>query len=245
MTGLVCANAVGGKLPLLVIGKSAKPRCFKGVQNLPCTYRSQNKSWMDSALFTEWLTTLDRKFSARNKSVLLLVDNCSAHPEVQDLKSINLQFLPPNTTSKLQPMDQGIIRSLKAHYRNHLIRRYISHYDENNKTLPKISVLDAMTMVAKAWEAVTEATIVNCFRHSGISSDSQTKAINDSDDPFAELAKSLSELREFGEDFVPESIRAEDFLDMDNDVSNTSSAMITYDELLAAISDQKEYFLGD
>jgi hypothetical protein len=40
---------------------------------------------------------------------LLYVDNCSAHPSIDNLKSINLQFLPPNTTSKLQPMDQGIM----------------------------------------------------------------------------------------------------------------------------------------
>ena len=62
LTGLAAANATGEKLPMFVIGKSAKPRCFKNVKNLPCRYRSQNKSWMDGNLFTEWVRQLDNKF---------------------------------------------------------------------------------------------------------------------------------------------------------------------------------------
>ena len=53
LTGMAAANAVGEKLPMFVIGKSARPRCFAGVRNLPCRYQSQKKSWMDSALFEE------------------------------------------------------------------------------------------------------------------------------------------------------------------------------------------------
>ena len=32
LTGLAGANATGKKLPMFVIGKSAKPRCFKNVK---------------------------------------------------------------------------------------------------------------------------------------------------------------------------------------------------------------------
>lgn len=38
------------------------------------------------------------------------------------LKNITLNFLPPNTTSLLQPMDQGIINNLKIKYRQRLIK---------------------------------------------------------------------------------------------------------------------------
>ena len=62
LTGLAAGNAVGDKLPMLVIGKSKKPRCFKGVRNFPCRYRSQKKSWMDGTLFEEWVREQDRKF---------------------------------------------------------------------------------------------------------------------------------------------------------------------------------------
>ena len=51
LTGMAASNALGE----FVIGKSASPRCFKYVRNLPCRYRSQKKAWMDGTLYEEWL----------------------------------------------------------------------------------------------------------------------------------------------------------------------------------------------
>ena len=45
----------------------------------------------------------------QERKLVMIVDNCPAHAEVSGLKAINLQFLPPNTTSCTQPMDQGVI----------------------------------------------------------------------------------------------------------------------------------------
>lgn len=46
ITVLVGANMTGTeKLPLLVIGKSANPRCFKN-KNIPMKYEHNQKSWM-------------------------------------------------------------------------------------------------------------------------------------------------------------------------------------------------------
>ena len=136
-TGLAAGSATGEKLPLFVIGKSAKPRCFNGVKNLPCRYRSQKKSWMDGDLFIEWVKEIDRKFAAQDRKVALIIDNCPAHPTVEGLNAIELIFLPPNTTSKTQPMDQGVIRSLKAYYRHSLIKRFITSIDACSSTFLK------------------------------------------------------------------------------------------------------------
>ena len=75
LTGLAAA-VTGEKLPMFVIGKSAKPRCFKNVTNLPCRCRSQNKSWMDGNLFTEWVRQLDNKFVAEGRKIVLIIDSC-------------------------------------------------------------------------------------------------------------------------------------------------------------------------
>ena len=115
--GMAAASAAR-KLPIFVISKSAKPRCFKNVKSLPFRYRSQVKSWMNSFFFDEWLNELDKMFEKENRNVILVVDNCPAHPIIEGLKAVELVFLPPNTTSKTQPMDQGVIRSLKAKYHN-------------------------------------------------------------------------------------------------------------------------------
>ena len=45
----------------------------------------------------------------------MFVDNCSSHPDIE-ASDIKLVFLPPNTTSKLQPMDGGVIQAVKTNY---------------------------------------------------------------------------------------------------------------------------------
>ena len=134
LTGLTAANAVGEKLPLFVIGISKKPRYFKHIKHLPCRYRSQKKSWMDSILFEEWVREVDRRFTKEGRKIVLLVDDCPAHPSIDNLVSTELIFLPPNTTSKLQPMDQGVIRSLKAHYKTMTIKRLIEAIEKKKTT---------------------------------------------------------------------------------------------------------------
>ena len=49
--------------------------------------------------------------------MLLLVDNVSSHnPELKDkFSNIKVVFLPTNTTSRLQPLDAGIIKNFKVH----------------------------------------------------------------------------------------------------------------------------------
>ncbi|GFY31786.1 HTH_38 domain-containing protein [Trichonephila clavipes] len=43
------------KITPLVIGKSAKPRCFKGINSFPTKCRSNKKAWMTTKLFNEWM----------------------------------------------------------------------------------------------------------------------------------------------------------------------------------------------
>ena len=175
LTGMAAANAMGDKIPMFVIGKSKSPRCFKGVKHLPCRYRNQNKSWMDSVLFEEWIPEMDTKFTKEKKKVALIIDNCPAHPTIDNLNSIELIFLPPNTTFKLQPTDQGVIRPLKACYKALALQRLVLAIDKR-KDLPVFSILDAMKMFDFAWQKVKTSTIVNCFAKAGISKDQQKSA---------------------------------------------------------------------
>lgn len=55
-------------------------------------------------------------YTKEKRHVVLFIDNCPAHPKIDNLRSVKL-FFPPNATSVLQSMDQGIINSVKVHYR--------------------------------------------------------------------------------------------------------------------------------
>ena len=62
-------------------------------------------------------------------TAVLVLDNCSAHPDSDDLTStdskIFAKFLPPNVTSLIQPMDQGVIESVKRRYKLKLLRKLV------------------------------------------------------------------------------------------------------------------------
>ena len=73
ITGLTAASAIGNKLPMFVIGKAKNPRCFKNIKELPCRYRSQRKSWMNSVLFEEWVRGINKKFQVEGRKVALII----------------------------------------------------------------------------------------------------------------------------------------------------------------------------
>ena len=228
ITGMAASNALGDKIPMFVIGKSVKPRCFKGIKKKPCRYRAQ-KSWMTSDLFEEWVREIDRKFQREDRKIALIVDNCPAHPDTNDLKAIELVFLPQNTTSHTQPMDQGVIWSLKSKYRILSVRRIITAL-ENDEDMSSFSVLDAMKMLVLSWESVTEETIINCFSKAGISKDQQVAAINDDDDPFKALTEEIESLRARKLDLAPE-FKSNNLLNVDDGLVCIES-LLTDDDII-------------
>jgi hypothetical protein len=113
-TVLVCANLDGSeKRKLLVMGKSKHPRCFKNIKHLPVKYTHNRKAWMTSDIFISEIRQWDNELKIRT---IVLMDNSTAHPKMNNVKNIKLVFLPPNTTSMLQPLDQGIINNLKVNF---------------------------------------------------------------------------------------------------------------------------------
>ena len=112
---------------------------------------------MDSILFEEWVREVDRRFTKEGRKIVLLVDTCPANPFIDNLVYTELMFLPPSTTSKLQPMDQGVIRSLNAHYKTMSIKKLIDTI-EKKKPLPEFSILDAMQMLGVTWGKVYNQT---------------------------------------------------------------------------------------
>ena len=61
VTVLLACSVTGEKLKPLLIGKSAKPQCFMGIDKaaLPVTYRANSKAWITGVFFKEWLDKLN------------------------------------------------------------------------------------------------------------------------------------------------------------------------------------------
>lgn len=88
-------------------------------------------------------------------------------PTNRTSRSCHHIFLPPNTTSVLQSIDQGVIRSLKA---------------SNEEEFPKISILQSMKVLLSSANTVWEATIITCFKKANINSPNQEVAETGADD---------------------------------------------------------------
>ena len=143
-------------------------------------------------------------------------------------------FLPANTTSKLQPLDLGIIMNFKAHYRKLLMQFVLARIEECSsatEVTKSISILQAIRWVAQAWSHVSLEVIQKCFRKAGIlDKDFKARkpaAHSDDDDPFAALEEdddsaedvsgAISDLQELVSK-LDESCSAAEFIAADNDL---------------------------
>lgn len=210
VTVLVSANMSGTeKLPLFLIGKSKRPRCFKGIKTLPVKYQNNKKAWMTSELFADWLKKVNADMRAQKRKIIMFVDNCTAHNNMPKLDYVQLLYLPTNTTSKLQPMDQGIINNFKVYYRKEVVQYVLKSIEENKS--PEINILQAMRFARKAWFSVSKTTISNCFKKAGfkVTNVSEPESVQEEleicpewDRMFATCRNNLNEQQATFQDFV-------------------------------------------
>ncbi|KAI9922732.1 hypothetical protein PsorP6_001154 [Peronosclerospora sorghi] len=130
---------------------------------------------MTQIIFLKWLKSFDLLMAERK--VLLILDNCGAHVPLDDipariqLRNTTVFYLPPNTTSKLQTCDAGIIRNLKAYYRRPFNRLLLQRVEDKLPDPEKIDILEAIRITVPAWKNEVKAeTIANCFHHCQIRS---------------------------------------------------------------------------
>lgn len=105
-----------------VVGKSLKLRCFRNLNlaKLPVIWRANRTAWMNTKILLDWLDEFNIEMKKCARYILLFLDNAPYHPIDTQFSNIKLVFFPPNTTSKAQPLDQGVIHSFKCHYRRML-----------------------------------------------------------------------------------------------------------------------------
>lgn len=177
VTVVICSNAAGThKCKPLLIGKSLRPRPLKNLP-LPVIYKGNKSAWITKELTSEWFNNYFVP-EARNHclkvglppkcKIVLMLDNCAAHPELLEKDNVVALFMPPNTTSLIQPMDQGVIHSFKCHYKGEFLRRFIN-MNPSSETIEvcrkSFTIKDCVFVLADAWNSVSRDTLVKAWRN--------------------------------------------------------------------------------
>ncbi|XP_064414835.1 jerky protein homolog-like [Latimeria chalumnae] len=177
VTFLFTCNKTGNhKLTPLCIGKSRQPRCFHhtNMKSLPIKYKKSKKAWMTGDIFKDWFfksfvpsVRCHLRSKRLPEKAVLLLDNCPAHPPAESLKTsdgnIKFFYLPKNTTSKIQPLDQGIIANFKKAYRKEPVKELVASDNSITDHLKKYSLKDMMYLANKSWKSITRSCIKNCW----------------------------------------------------------------------------------
>jgi hypothetical protein len=149
---------------------------------------------------------------SQKRQVLLVVDNCPAHPALESLLAVRLVFLPPNTTSHTQPMDAGIIRCLKTHYRRQLLLKMLQSMDAQIVFIPTLFM--AIHLLSQSWNLIDENIIRNCFRHCGFYCPSSVPFPNAAQNLHADLDNIFERVSRFLH--LPTSVKPEQYLSVDD-----------------------------
>ncbi|XP_062104805.1 ARS-binding protein 1-like [Humulus lupulus] len=135
--------------------------------------KEESEKWSLKDIFNMDETGLFYRMQADNslatKNILLILDNFTAHGKKENyppLRHTKAMFLPPNSTSKIQPCDMGIIRKFKGYYRQRFNRQLLKQIDDHVLEPSKLSVLNGIVNAIVAWSIdVKPQIIANCFKH--------------------------------------------------------------------------------
>ena len=131
-------------------------------------YASKN-AWMTGEIHHQIMSKLNNEMRLSNHHILYVCDNASSH-QVREYSHIKFLMLPPNATSIMQPLDQGINLSAKRRYKKKLAERYLACVENNkdaNSLLKALDIVQATNMIAASWRETSSTIIQNCFRKAG------------------------------------------------------------------------------
>ena len=152
---------------------------------------------MTSEVMEAVLERFNRKLVFEDRKVILFLDNATCHPEsmISQFSQNKIIFLPKNATSRLQPLDAGIIQNSKVKYRKRLVKYVLARIQEDasaTQTVNGVDILVAIRWLQEAWKEVN-LSIKNCFEKCGIKGDNELMEVEEDDDlEFEALVKEVT-----------------------------------------------------
>ena len=86
----------------------------------------------------------------------------------EGLSNVRCAWLPKNTTSEWQPMDQGIIASFKCKYRRFWVDYMLRQIEAGKNPHKTVTLLKAIQWIRASWANVTDTTVQRCWYKSTV-----------------------------------------------------------------------------
>ena len=102
---------------------------------------SNPKSWMTFEVMEAALVRFNRKLVFEDRKVLLFLY------WIGQFSQIKIIFLPNNTTSRLQPLDAGIIQNSKVKYRIRLVKFMLARTQEDASAKQIVKGMDVLVAI--------------------------------------------------------------------------------------------------
>ena len=175
LTLLIITNKDGSNhRKLSVIGKAKNNHCLQKrykmtVNEMAVDWYASNSVWMTGDIHHRIMTKFNNQMRKAGRHVLYVCDNASSH-QVQEYSYIKFLMLSPNATSIVQPLDQGIIHSVKRRYKKKLAERYLVSVENNkdvNTILKQLDIVATTNIIHNAWKKTSSTIIQNCFCKAG------------------------------------------------------------------------------
>uniref|UniRef100_A0A3Q3D260 HTH CENPB-type domain-containing protein n=1 Tax=Hippocampus comes TaxID=109280 RepID=A0A3Q3D260_HIPCM len=168
------------KLKPLLVYWAANPRALKNMtkSSLPVIWMSNTKAWVTLAAFEDWFF---HHFIPEVKlycwengipfKILLVLDNAPGHPPHLDdfHPDVKVVYLPPNTTSLLQPMDQGVIANFKKYYTRRTYKMALKAVDSDPEMTLRsywksYNIFNCIKNIEASWHEVSEVNLNAVWR---------------------------------------------------------------------------------
>ncbi|KAJ5203789.1 uncharacterized protein N7498_004668 [Penicillium cinerascens] len=171
---IVCTNCTGGdRLPLWVVGhkETPEPLRFLNLRAIDCQWRYNQKAWISTTIMSEWLLSFYEHVGERR--VLLLLDDSQAHQAAVESTpppaNVHIQIFSAQAGGVKPPLNQGITRNLKQHYRKRYLSYMVAGFQAGQSPVHTMSLYYTLSWITQIWRwDVTNATIFKGFRRSNL-----------------------------------------------------------------------------
>ena len=105
------------------------------------------------------LITLNRKCAGDDRKIIIFIENTLSHPEyfIDCFSHVKIVFLAKDATSKLQPLDAGIVNNFKVFYHKQLLQHVLARIKPGSiasNVISSVDLLKSIRWVIDAWRKV-------------------------------------------------------------------------------------------